>query len=182
MRKETGNLNLQSALSNGRTPGKHFKMSIMRPLKMLFLSPIVLSLSLYTALVYGYLYLLFVTFPRIFQGQYGFSDKSIGLTYLGVGIGSLLGLAFCGAVSDRIVKWLTKRNGGASKPEYRLPPLFIGAFIIPFGLFLYGWSAEKECHYMIPIVGSAFLGCGIFFAFVSQVHHPLVISLISNLL
>jgi predicted MFS family arabinose efflux permease len=132
---------------------------------MLFLSPIVLSLSLYTAIVYGYLYLLFVTFDMVFQGQYKFSSKSVGLTYLGVGVGSIFGLVFCSMLSDRTVKALTKRNGGTSKPEYRLPPLIIGVFIIPLGLFLYGWSAEKQWHFMVPIVGSAFLGGGLFFCF-----------------
>ena len=109
---------------------------------------------------------MFVTFPRVFEGTYGFSSKSVGLTYLGVGVGSFVGLAICGPLSDRLLKTLTARNGGVQKPEYRLPPLVIGAFIIPFGLFLYGWSAEKQWHYMVPIVFTGFVGGGLFFVFV----------------
>lgn len=164
-------MKLRSALSTGKTPKENFRRAIIRPLKMLSLSPIVLSLSLYTAVVYGYLYLMFVTFPTVFEGTYGFSSTSVGLTYLGVGVGSIFGLIFCAAMSDRTVKVLTKRNGGASKPEYRLPPLVIGAFIIPFGLFLYGWSAEKHWHWMVPIIGSGFLGGGMFFCFVSRTEY-----------
>lgn len=134
---------------------------------MLFLSPIVFLISLYMASIYGFLYLLFTTFPRVFEGQYKFSSGSVGLTYLGIGIGSFLGLMFCGAVSDRMVMSLTKRNGGAPKPEYRLPATFIGAFVVPVGLFMYGWSAEERVHYMVPIIGSALLGCGMFIIFVS---------------
>ncbi|KAF2794387.1 MFS general substrate transporter [Melanomma pulvis-pyrius CBS 109.77] len=165
LRKETGNLNLRSALDTGRTPQELFKFSIVRPLKMLFLSPIVFLLSLYMAIVYGYLYLLFTTFPRVFEIQYGFSVQSVGLTYLGTGVGSFIGLLFCGAVSDRAVKILTKQNGGIAKPEYRLPTMFVGAILVPIGLFLYGWTAEKKNHFMLPITGTAFLGAGLFCIF-----------------
>ena len=98
LQKETGNPNLRSALDTGKSPRELFSVSIVRPLKMLVLSPIVLLMSLHMAIVYGYLYLLFTTFPRIFEGQYGFSERSIGLTYLGVGIGSFCGLTFMGIV------------------------------------------------------------------------------------
>jgi hypothetical protein len=98
-----------------------FKFSIIRPVKMQFLSPIVFLVSLYMAIIYSYQYLLFTTFPRVFQIQYGFSNGSVGLTYLGIGIGSFLGLVFCGGVSDRLVVTLTKRYGGTAKPEYGLP-------------------------------------------------------------
>jgi MFS family permease len=39
-----------------------FKHAILRPMKLLFLSPIVSLLSLHMSMVYGYLYLLFTTF------------------------------------------------------------------------------------------------------------------------
>ena len=61
--------------------------AIVRPSKMLILSPIVLALSSYMATVYGYLYLLFTTFPTVFQQQYHFSVGTVGLTYLGLGVG-----------------------------------------------------------------------------------------------
>ncbi|KAF2092867.1 MFS general substrate transporter [Rhizodiscina lignyota] len=162
LRKESGNSSLRSALDSGKDPKELFKTAIVRPLKMLFLSPIVLLLSLYMATIYGYQYLMFTTFPRVFKGQYGFSDTSVGLVYLGIGAGFLVALVFSGMTSDRLVKYLTKRNGGTAKPEYRLPLLFVGAIIAPIGLFLYGWTAEKKVHWIVPIIGSAFLGAATF--------------------
>ena len=167
LRNETGNPDLRSILDTGRDPKELFKTAIVRPIKMLLFSPIVFLMSLYMALVYGYLYLMFTTFPRVFQGQYGFSNASVGFVYLGIGVGSFFGLVFCAAISDRLVKSLTKRSGGSPKPEYRLPAIFIGALVIPLGLFLYGWSAEKEVHWIVPIIGTAFLGGGMFLVFVS---------------
>ena len=51
LRKETGNENLRSALDTGRTPGQLFKISIIRPIRMLYLSPIVFLMSLIMASV-----------------------------------------------------------------------------------------------------------------------------------
>jgi hypothetical protein len=168
LQKETGNQDLRSALATGKTPKEEFNSAIVRPLKMLFLSPIIFLMSLYMAMVYGYLYLMFTTFPRVFNGQYGFSDGSVGLTYLNAGIGSFFGLALCGALSDRLVVALTKRSGGTPKPEDRLPTMFVGALILPIGLFLYGWTADKKVQWMVPIIDTGFVGAGLFCAFVSH--------------
>ncbi|KAH8811286.1 major facilitator superfamily domain-containing protein [Xylogone sp. PMI_703] len=162
LQKETGNLNLRSVLDSGKDPKKLFKVSIVRSVKMLFLLPIVLLLSLYMAAIYSYQYLMYTTFPRVFEGQYGFTNSSIGLVYLGIGVGFLVALVSSGTISDRLVLYLTKRNGGTAKPEYRLPLLFVGALLAPIGLFLYGWAADKKAHWIIPIIGSAFLGAASF--------------------
>ncbi|KAJ9271889.1 hypothetical protein DTO212C5_1970 [Paecilomyces variotii] len=167
LRKETGNPNLRSALDTGRSPKELFLFSIVRPTKMLFLSPIVFLLSLYTAVIYGYLYLLFTTMTEVFEDNYGFSQGSVGLAYLGIGIGSITGLVMLGIISDRLLKYLTEKNGGVSKPEYRLPPMIPGALFVPLSLFWYGWTAEKHDHWILPIIGTAFLGVGMLSAFMT---------------
>ncbi|PGH26449.1 hypothetical protein AJ80_01948 [Polytolypa hystricis UAMH7299] len=167
LRKETGNQNLRSKLDSGLTTKEIVVISIVRPMKMLFLSPIVLLLSLYVAVVYGYLYLLFTTISSVFTDQYGFSQGNVGLAFLGIGVGSVLGLAILGATSDRILKHLAAKNGGVLKPEYRLPPLIPSGLFIPIGLFWYGWSAERNLHYMMPIVGTMWVGIGMIGAFMS---------------
>lgn len=95
--------------------------AIIRPTKMLFLSPIVGLMSLYVAVAYGILYLLFTTFTFVFEGRYGFSSGTVGLTYIGIGIGMILGLAMVGKLSDATLRKV-KASGGAVKLEYRLPP------------------------------------------------------------
>jgi MFS family permease len=117
--------------------------------------------------VYGYLYLLLTTFPRVFGSQYDFSEKSIALVYLGVGVGSLLGLVFTAAISDRLLNHLAKRyNNGKPKPEYRLPTMLVGSILVPISLFLYGWSAENKVHWIAPVIGTAILGAAMMIVFV----------------
>lgn len=94
-------------------------------------SPIVLALSVQMAVVYGYLYLLFTTLTDVFQENYHFSQGTVGLTYLGIGIGSLVGVFAFGIVSDRIMR--KKSALGEMKPEYRLPPMIPGSFAVPVG-------------------------------------------------
>ncbi|ROW15939.1 hypothetical protein VPNG_02482 [Cytospora leucostoma] len=162
--KETGNTSLRSKRDTGQTAGQLFVRSVIRPTKVLIFSPIVLAISLYTGVVYSYQYLMFSTFTDVFEDQYDFPTKSVGLTFLGIGIGSLLGLFAIGAVSDRIVKTKSRPTAaapsGTMQPEYRLPPLVVGAFFNPAGLFMYGWSAQYKTHWIVPIIGTGLVGVG----------------------
>ncbi|KAI9147176.1 cycloheximide resistance protein [Paramyrothecium foliicola] len=167
LRKETGNQHLRSALDKGKTPRQLFAFSILRPFKML-LSPIVFLLSTYAATSYSYAYLCFTTFPRIFEDQYGFGSGASGLVPIGLGVGFFVGLVFCGTVSDPWSAYLTKKHGGAVKPEYRLPILITGSVFVPIGLFWYGWTAEYKLHWIVPIIGTSFIGIGIVTAYTTS--------------
>jgi hypothetical protein len=168
LRKETGNLELRSALDTGKSSNDLFKIAIVRPTKMLLLSPIVSSLSLYMAVLYGYLYMLFTTFPSLFKYEYGFSEGNIGLTYLGIGIGSAIGLFINANVSDRVAIHMKTQRGGVHQPEYRLPPSMYACWLIPIGIFWFGWTAEYRCHWILPILGTGAFGVGIVLLFVSS--------------
>lgn len=72
-----------------------FATSIVRPIQMLFLPPIILGLSLLMAVAYGTLYLLFTTITEVFQTQYGITTY-VGLIYLGFGCGQFAGLFIFG--------------------------------------------------------------------------------------
>ena len=163
LRKETGNEKLRSALQSTKSPGELFWGSIIRPTKMLFLSPIVFLLSLYIAICYGYLYLVFTTITELYEGVYGISRANVGLTFLGIGLGQFFGLFVFAAVSDKTLKRMA--NGGEMKPEYRLPPLLYGGICMPLGLFLYGWSAEYAVHWIVPIIGTTIVGLAMILIF-----------------
>ncbi|KAI0099192.1 MFS general substrate transporter [Nemania sp. FL0031] len=160
LRKETNNPTLRTIFYDGRTKKDIFRRAILRPLKLLFRTPVVGIMALVVSTVYGYLYLLFTTFPMVFEEQYGFSEGASGLAYLGLGVGFIVGLIFTGYVSDRLTRTMTEKNG-ILKPEYRLPPLVVGAISVPIGLIWYGWTAEKRVHWIVPIIGTFFVGFGV---------------------
>ncbi|KAK4898902.1 hypothetical protein LTR27_003633 [Elasticomyces elasticus] len=166
LRKETGNPNLRSKLAIDLPPTELFIRAIVRPTKMLVMSPICALMSWYMAFVYAIMYLLFTTFTFVFEENYGFSGSTVGLVYIGCGVGNLLGLAILGKVSDPIMKYLAnKHNGGVLKPEYRLPMLMYAGPFIPCGLFIYGWTAQYKVHWIVPILGTLFVGIGLIAAF-----------------
>ena len=177
LRKETGNLELRSKLDIGLSPRDFFIRSIIRPAKMLTKSPIVLSTSLYVGVVYGYLYLLFTTFTLVFEKSYGFSSGSVGLTFMGIGVGSIGGLVFFAIASDRILKRQTEKadviaaaageQSAGMKPEYRLPMMIPGSVLIPIGFLLYGWTAKYHVHWIVPIVSTSLIGIGNIAVFMS---------------
>ena len=55
LRKVTGSKQLRSKLDTGLSPGAYFMRNIIRPLKMLTFSPIVIITSLFNAITYGYM-------------------------------------------------------------------------------------------------------------------------------
>ena len=159
-------MNLRSKLDLRLTPKQLFVRALVRPTKLMFLSPICALMSLYLAFTYAILYLLFTTFTFVFEDNYHFSQGTVGLVYIACGVGMLLGLAFLGATSDRLMQWLAnKHNGGVIKPEYRLPMLMYAGPCIPIGLFIYGWSAQYTVQWAVPLLGTLIVGIGLIAAF-----------------
>jgi MFS family permease len=168
LRKQTGNQMLRSKLDAGLSPADYIKRGIVRPLRLLIFSPITFIFALYMAVVYSYLYLLFTSMTEVFEEFYGFSTGTVGLSFLGIGVGSLLGLGIFSSMSDRYVKKRAAQSESKEmKPEYRLQLLPYGAIIMPAGFFIYGWTAEKHVHWIVPIIGTMFIGIGNLLAFMA---------------
>ncbi|KUJ18818.1 bicyclomycin resistance protein [Mollisia scopiformis] len=172
LRKETGNMELRSKLDSGLSAKDYFLHSIVRPTKMLFYSPIVLGTAVFVGVVYGYLYLLFTTFTPVFEETYHFSSGTVGLTFLGLGIGSLAGVGFFAWATDHVLKMrraaeeatasgeASEGHAGALLPEFRLKLLLPAYCLIPCGLFIYGWTAKYHVHWIVPILATVLIGIG----------------------
>jgi len=163
LRKETGNPNLRSKLDSGLTPKDLFLFSIVRPTKMLIFSPIVLSLSVYVALVYSYLYLMFTTVTFIFESRYHFRHDIVGLAFLGLGAGSFCGQFIYTYYANKSYRGHLAK--GDIKPEQRLTSMIPGSFMIPIALFWYGWSVQANVHWICPIIAMAVFGFGLLLIF-----------------
>lgn len=127
---------------------------------MILTSPIVSLLCLYAAFVYGLLYLLLTTITNVFVLTYGWTLGIAGLSYIGLGTGFMIAVIIIGASSDRLVARRMKRSNNIFEPEMRLAPCIVFAFFIPMTFFWYGFSAEHDVHWAIPIVGLVPFGIG----------------------
>lgn len=148
--KELGRDDLRSCYddpSKPRAPTRQLLLQgLVRPLKLLFKSPVLFVISLYIAFAYGCLYLLFNTIPMVFQEGYGWSTGITGLVYIPLGLGYTVGLVVFARLSDRTVVRLTKNNGGVYEPEMRLVDCIYFACCLPITFFWYGWAADKKVH------------------------------------
>ncbi|ROV89705.1 hypothetical protein VMCG_10347 [Cytospora schulzeri] len=165
LKKELGREDLRSCYDHGQgtrpSQGHVLINALVRPLKMLVFSPIVLLLTIYLSFAYGTLYLLFTTIPTVFEETYGFNVGLTGLVYLGLGSGTTLGWMIITLYSDKSVIKLAKANNGEFEPEMRLALSIFFSWLLPVTFFWYGWSAEYKVHWMSSIVSLMPFGTGI---------------------
>lgn len=50
-------------------------------------------------------------------------------------------------------------------PEYRLPLVLPFSLLVPVGLFIYGWSAERQVHWVVPNLGTCIFAIGLIVCF-----------------
>ncbi|KAI1078117.1 major facilitator superfamily domain-containing protein [Whalleya microplaca] len=164
LRKETGNEKLTPKTTRNETPRQMLLRAIVRPVKLLVFSPIVLLVSLYAGVLFGLIFLLFTTFPSLFVEVYGFSPGISGLAYLGLGLGMVFGLVLFSILSDKLLGQNNKAI--LAKPEKRLILMKWLGPITPLGLFMYGWSAYYHTHWIVPILGTFIVGFGALFVII----------------
>ncbi|KAF2095729.1 cycloheximide resistance protein [Rhizodiscina lignyota] len=161
LRKSTGNPLYHSILASNIPPKDLFLRSIVRPSKMLIMAPIVSLMSIYVAVLYGLLYILFTTFTFVFEGQYNFSTGTSGLSFIGSGVGTVCGVVVYATLGDRLVR-VRNAGGETPVPEDRLPIYLVlpASLSIPAGLIIYGWAADKRVHWVVPQIGNAVTSVG----------------------
>lgn len=93
-----------------------------RPMRLLTTEPIVLLISIYTAFIYGLLYLFLTAYPIVFQQIHGMSAGVGGLPYFGMIIGMLSAGLYIVLTQPSYNKKLAANNG-VPVPEWRLPPM-----------------------------------------------------------
>lgn len=158
LRKETGNTDLVAAIPHKSSGFKALRVSIIRPIRLLLLSPTVALPALGLAVVFGMMFLMLSTMSTVYQQVYGWSTGASGLPYLGLGGGLFSGLVVYSLTADRAYVRLSKTT--ILSPEIRLSPITVGSPVCATGLIIYGWAFEKELHWILPIVGCTIFSWG----------------------
>ncbi|KAI1775704.1 major facilitator superfamily domain-containing protein [Hypoxylon cercidicola] len=169
LQKELSRVDLKNCYedSSDRSKAQVLVNSLIRPLKMLVLSPLVFFLSLYISFVFGVVYLLYTTIPTVFEETYGFDPSLTGLVYISLGFGNILGWLVVTLLSDKTVIALAQANDGVFVPEMRLTICITFGAFLPVTLFWYGWSTFYVTHWASPILSLVPYGFGIMGLFLS---------------
>lgn len=199
LRRETENENLRA---RAETVSLSLPILLRRygskPVRMFCKEPILQVMTVYLILVYGSLYLSYQLFPRAFQAH-GWSVPASTLPFLAVGLGVMVAL---GVFSWFTLTWYKTRWEAAQKaavdgegsgnigsspriaPEHRLPPMVLGAVMLPPALLWFGWSGSAD--WSSQLIACFFIGLALQIIFISgivyivDVYQPLnVVSAIS---
>jgi DHA1 family multidrug resistance protein-like MFS transporter len=164
LRKLTGDIRLQS---QSELDQRHLTASgilvdaLIKPIEITIKDPAILFVNVYTALFYGIYYTFFEVFPLVFPPFYGFNLGEVGVAFLSCQVGATIGLA----IYFSYLHWYMipdNLNNGLRAQEHRLVPAIFGSFLIPVGLFLFGWTARPSIHWIVPIIGIVIFVIGTF--------------------
>lgn len=149
-------------------------VGLIRPVRMLFLEPIVGLTGIYVSAEFGTLFSFFAAVPYTFGTVYGFSLQESGLVFLSIVIGCLLGLVAIMLCDVLLYRGRAARKFSSAErvpPEYRLYPAMIGSVGLPLGLFWFAWTAREGVSWASPAVAIVPFAFGNFCLFVSTIQY-----------
>jgi multidrug resistance protein len=147
-----------------------FSAALSRPWILLFTEPIVLLLSIYMAIVYGTLYMLFDAFPIVFQEIRGWNEGVGSLPFLSVMIGMMVAVGLNMYDNKRYIR-IHKEHHGFAPPEARLPPSILGGLAIPIGLFWFAWTNAPSVPWIVCVLATAPFGFGMVLVFLGIMNY-----------
>ena len=105
-----------------------------RPIRLLVTEPIVLLMTIYMSFIYGLIYVFLSAYPLVFQGVYHMNGGVGGLPFIGLIVGQVLAGMYIMFMQKSYNRKLAANNN-VPIPEWRLPPVIVGAVCFAGGLF-----------------------------------------------
>lgn len=104
-----------------------------------------------------------VEVPQILQTKFELNAQQLGLQFLGLIIGSLLGEQLGGILSDLWMSWRARRIGHPPMPEFRLWLSYIGFLLAMAGMVIFlvcTEQAQAGKWTVVPVVGTGIAAFG----------------------
>ena len=138
------------------------KRAFLDPLKIILLLrfPVVAISVFYASVTFGSLFFLNISIEDTFSNSpYNFSVLLVGLCYIPGSLGYVVASLLGGRWLDYIMKREAKRAGRYDedgklvfRPEDRMKEnAWFAAFMYPCALLWYGWAAQAQTHWAIPV-------------------------------
>ncbi|OAD66086.1 hypothetical protein PHYBLDRAFT_152885 [Phycomyces blakesleeanus NRRL 1555(-)] len=133
-------------------------------LRLLLFPNITLAVS-FVGVLFLVFYLLNTNFTRTYTIQYNLNSGIVGICYLPLAFGAMIGGISGGRISDRLYNKRVVQANGESTPEMRLGgPLFYIAIVLQMFAFTgYGWCVEKNLHFAYGLAFQFLVGVTIMF-------------------
>lgn len=135
-----------------------------RPFQMMLMEPILILVTIYMSVIYGIIYLFFSAYPIAFQEDRGWNAGVGALPFLGLIIGVCLGAGLIAYTSKTTFKRALEREGKVI-PESRLPPMMVGGFVFPAGMFWFAWTSSPNITWVPQVIAGIPIGMGLLLIF-----------------
>jgi Major Facilitator Superfamily len=161
LREETGNPRWWSRYDERKSLWEVLKVNLSRPFVMSVTEPICIFWNLYVAVIYATLYLSFVAYPIVFGHYREWSSGQIGLSYVGIGVGSLITIALEPAYRRLINSHKIDPETGRVPPEAMVSVVCIASVSVPIGELIFAWTGTpKSIPWIAPILAGVPFGLG----------------------
>lgn len=186
LRRETANPNHRAqAEMASLNPQVLLRKYCTKPIRMFCQEPILIVMTAYLTLVYGTLYLSYQLFPRAFRMR-GWNVPTSTLPFAAVGLGVMSAL---GIFSLFTMTWYKRQWAHAHKaavdavparvpPEDRLPPMILGAVLLPPSLLWFGWSGDT--HWVAQVISCFFIGLSLQLIFITGIAYIVDVYLLNT--
>lgn len=161
IRLDTGFWGLHSAQDKveDRTLAQTALVYVQRPLVMMLIPSVFLTV-LCASYSTGVLFLILTVVGGHFRDIHNFSHPASECSLVALLVGYFLG-CIPNAVASKRYTALMREQGHNPPPEIRLSPMMFLGWLIPAGLFVYGWTMRSDIHWIVPMVGLLLLGLGL---------------------
>lgn len=147
------NISSQSQIDRrGLTASAIIFDALIKPFEIMFKDPAVLFTNVYTALIYGIYYSFFEVFPLVYGPLYGFNIGETGVVFTCIVVGCILAMGIYFYYLQFMLIPDILQNGLRAQ-ESRLRPALIFVWGPMIGLFLFGWSANQNVHWIVSVIG-----------------------------
>lgn len=128
-------------------------VALLRPIRMLFLEPIVASICLYVSVEFGVLFSFLAAVPYTFETVYKFTLEQSGMVFFSILVGCVLAFATITLCDRKLYhRQITRYPLHKVPPEHRLYPAMVGSVGLPLGLFWFAWTARRDISWASPAV------------------------------
>jgi len=140
---------------------------------MLVTEFVVVSFKLWVSFAWEILFLFQNSVTQVFESLYGFGTFQTTLIQLALSVGAVIG-TIVNPIRDKLYLRTASKNKeqpGKPVPEARLYFAVPGSLIFTVGLFWYGWSSYSHVHWIVPTIGIALVGFGIYEIYMAVVNY-----------
>jgi len=143
-----------------RFSAKELMYTLLRPFRMFLTEPIVLVLSLLSGFSDALIFMCIQSFVLVYGDKWGFNAYQVGLSFIPIGIGYVIGwVAFIPSFQRNKKKRQANPDDEYAQYESRLKLLLYLAPCLPIGLIIFAWtSSGPPIPWVASMVGTALIG------------------------